>query len=175
MQIWKNKSMHVSKYLKQSLYFPRDCKSTKSACHCLSIELTITLFRGYVLLSGHSITCYFFSLWYFSLDCLRFWLQKTSIWHSFTSIWHNFSSIWQKSYVITCESIHSLNQHSHSLVTGLHRFGNSYGKTSKDKEPYLTNVFEKECIELDPRNIEKNPGRRALAELMLVYFWGKVN
>jgi len=77
----ENKSMHVSKHLKPLLYFSRDCKSTKSPCHCSSIELTITLFRGYVLLAGlwtlyvgcfdsHSITCDFFSLGYFSLASL---------------------------------------------------------------------------------------------------------
>lgn len=51
----------------------------------------------------------------------------------------------------------------------------SHVKTEADREKYLKTVLEKEGLQLDPKNIEKNPGRRALAKLMLVSFWGKVS
>jgi len=48
--------------------------------------------------------------------------------------------------------------------------------TSDDKaEEYLKSVEERENIYLDPSKIAKNPGKRALAKLMLNSFWGKVN
>ena len=38
---------------------------------------------------------------------------------------------------------------------------------------YINNYEEKEGIRLDPDKIEKNPGRRSLAKMMLNSFWGK--
>jgi len=48
-------------------------------------------------------------------------------------------------------------------------------KSDADKRKYLRDIRDKEDIELDPDKIVKNPGRRALAKLMLVSFWGKVH
>ena len=41
------------------------------------------------------------------------------------------------------------------------------------KQQYLTQYEEKEGIQLDPNKIEKNPGRKQTAKLMLNSFWGK--
>jgi hypothetical protein len=46
-------------------------------------------------------------------------------------------------------------------------------KSEEDKEKYVKQVFEAEGIKLDPARVENNPGRRAVAKLMLNSFWGK--
>ena len=50
----------------------------------------------------------------------------------------------------------------------------SWAKTEEQKEQYLRQYLEREGIQLDPAAIEKNPGLRSLAKLMLNSFWGKV-
>lgn len=45
--------------------------------------------------------------------------------------------------------------------------------TEEEKNSYIDNYYLKEGVKLNPRNIEKNPGRRAVAKLMLNSFWGK--
>ena len=44
--------------------------------------------------------------------------------------------------------------------------------TDEKKAQYIANYAAKEGIQLDPRQIIKNPGLRALAKLMLNSFWG---
>jgi hypothetical protein len=39
----------------------------------------------------------------------------------------------------------------------------------------MNDVYDRENIMLDRSKIEKNPGKRALAKLMLNSFWGKVS
>ena len=45
--------------------------------------------------------------------------------------------------------------------------------TDQDKLNYIEDYHTKEGVRLDPRKICKNPGRRALAKLLLNSFWGK--
>lgn len=49
----------------------------------------------------------------------------------------------------------------------------SWCKTEDDRQKYIDNYFEKEGIKLEYNRIQKNPGLRALAKLMLNSFWGK--
>ena len=49
----------------------------------------------------------------------------------------------------------------------------SWCQTEDQKKQYIGEYDEKEGIKLDPTKIEKNPGLRALAKLMLNSFWGK--
>ena len=46
-------------------------------------------------------------------------------------------------------------------------------KTEDDKERYVQQYVEREKIQLNPANIQKNPGLRSLAKLCLNSFWGK--
>ena len=41
------------------------------------------------------------------------------------------------------------------------------------QQQYVNNYKDKEGIQLDPDKIQKNPGRRSLAKMMLNSFWGK--
>ncbi|XP_053213282.1 uncharacterized protein LOC128396692 [Panonychus citri] len=43
-----------------------------------------------------------------------------------------------------------------------------------DKQKYINDYKAAEGVELDPNSIEKNPGRRSIAKLMLNSFWGKL-
>jgi hypothetical protein len=43
----------------------------------------------------------------------------------------------------------------------------------EERMEYIQHYFEHEGIELDPNKIERNPGLRVLAKLMLNSFWGK--
>lgn len=45
--------------------------------------------------------------------------------------------------------------------------------TEEQKAEYVKQYEEREGIKLDPRRIEKNPGRKQVAKLMLNSFWGK--
>lgn len=45
--------------------------------------------------------------------------------------------------------------------------------TDEKKTNYLQEYKDHEGIQLDPVKIEKNPGLRSLAKLMLNSFWGK--
>ena len=45
--------------------------------------------------------------------------------------------------------------------------------TEKQKAEYVRQYVEHEGIKLDPSRIEKNPGRKQVAKLMLNSFWGK--
>lgn len=47
--------------------------------------------------------------------------------------------------------------------------------TEEEKDAYIQNYEEKEGMKLEKTQIEKNPGMRALAKLMLNSFWGKVS
>lgn len=49
----------------------------------------------------------------------------------------------------------------------------SWRKTADDKQKYINDYCEKEGIKLDYNKLQKNPGLRALAKLMLNNFWGK--
>ena len=49
----------------------------------------------------------------------------------------------------------------------------SWCQTEDQKKQYIGEYDEKEGIKLDPTKIEKNPGLRSLAKLMLNSFWGK--
>ena len=46
-------------------------------------------------------------------------------------------------------------------------------QTAAEKEAFLREFEEREKIKLNPDNMIKNPGLRALAKLMLNSFWGK--
>ncbi|MDI9312736.1 MAG: DNA polymerase [Limnohabitans sp.] len=46
-------------------------------------------------------------------------------------------------------------------------------KTENDKKMYLDSYFKNEGVSLNPQKIEKNPGRRFIAKIMLNSFWGK--
>lgn len=46
-------------------------------------------------------------------------------------------------------------------------------ETEQQKNEYVERVFEREQIKLDVRKVENNPGRKAVAKLMLNSFWGK--
>ena len=46
-------------------------------------------------------------------------------------------------------------------------------KTDEQKQEYVRQYKEREGIELEPERIEKNPGRKQVAKLMLNSFWGK--
>ena len=46
-------------------------------------------------------------------------------------------------------------------------------KTDADRERYIRDYFANEGISLDPENIRKNPGLRALAKLCLNSMWGE--
>lgn len=69
----------------------------------------------------------------------------------------------------------SPNKYNRKLVDGLR----GHGKIEDDKQKYIKDYCEKEGIGLDHRGltrlhkIQKNPGLRALAKLMLNSFWGK--
>ncbi len=45
--------------------------------------------------------------------------------------------------------------------------------TEEQRQYYVDEYFENSGIRLDPHKIERNPGLRALAKLMLNSFWGK--
>ena len=45
--------------------------------------------------------------------------------------------------------------------------------TEQDKQTYIDNYFEQEGIQLEYNKIEKNPGLRTLAKMMLNSMWGK--
>ncbi len=47
--------------------------------------------------------------------------------------------------------------------------------TSEQKQTYVSEYLEHEGIKLDPEKITHNPGLRALAKLMLNFFWGKLH
>ena len=47
------------------------------------------------------------------------------------------------------------------------------GEDPVKQQDHITNYFEKEKIQLDPTNIEKNPGLCTLAKMMLNSMWGK--
>ena len=46
-------------------------------------------------------------------------------------------------------------------------------KSEEEKVEYIRDYYQEEGVQLDPNNICKNPGKRALAKLMLNSFWGK--
>ena len=46
-------------------------------------------------------------------------------------------------------------------------------ETMDDKIRYLAEVKHKDMVELDMEKVESNPGRKAVAKLMLNSFWGK--
>ena len=48
-----------------------------------------------------------------------------------------------------------------------------WAQTEEQKQQYVRDYQAKEGITLDPLLIEKNPGRKATAKLMLNSFWGK--
>jgi len=50
----------------------------------------------------------------------------------------------------------------------------SWVVTEEDAQKHIKNIADREKIFLDPSKIAKNPGKRALAKLMLNSFWGKV-
>ena len=50
----------------------------------------------------------------------------------------------------------------------------SWVKTEQDREQYINDYEAKMGIQLNPNNIKKNPGLRALAKLFLNSFWGKL-
>lgn len=50
----------------------------------------------------------------------------------------------------------------------------SWCKSDKDKESFIKQFFEREGITLDRNKIEKSPGFRSLAKLMLNSLWGKL-
>ena len=47
------------------------------------------------------------------------------------------------------------------------------GDDPEKRQDYIANYLRHENIQLDPEKIEKNPGKRATAKLMLNSFWGK--
>jgi len=49
----------------------------------------------------------------------------------------------------------------------------AWAKSEADREKYRRDYLENEQIQLDPANIRKNPGLRALSKLCLNSFWGK--
>lgn len=49
----------------------------------------------------------------------------------------------------------------------------SWAVTDEEKQRYVHEYENREGIKLDPAQIQKNPGRKATAKLMLNSFWGK--
>lgn len=49
----------------------------------------------------------------------------------------------------------------------------SWVKSESDKSRYISEYYDQEGIQLEPGKIQKNPGMRALAKLMLNAFWEK--
>jgi len=49
-----------------------------------------------------------------------------------------------------------------------------YADTVEKRKKYIQKLYKDEGIQLDYDKVEKNPGKRALAKLMLNSFWGKV-
>ena len=47
------------------------------------------------------------------------------------------------------------------------------GDDPEKRQDYIANYLRHENIQLDPEKIEKNPGKRTLAKLMMNSFWGK--
>ena len=47
------------------------------------------------------------------------------------------------------------------------------GDDPEKRQDYIANYLRHENIQLDPENVEKNPGKRATAKLMMNSFWGK--
>ena len=47
------------------------------------------------------------------------------------------------------------------------------GEDPEKRQDYIANYLRHENIQLDPENVEKNPGKRTLAKLMMNSFWGK--
>jgi len=47
------------------------------------------------------------------------------------------------------------------------------GEDSAKREQYVANYYAKENIQLEPAKIQKNPGVRTLAKIMLNCMWGK--
>ena len=47
-------------------------------------------------------------------------------------------------------------------------------QTPEDTRQYIEEYFQKEGVELEEENIEKNPGLRALSKLILNSFWGRL-
>lgn len=50
----------------------------------------------------------------------------------------------------------------------------SWCQTQEDKQKYIKDYSERENVDLDFNCIEKNPGKRSIAKLMLNSFWGKL-
>ncbi|XP_015793693.1 uncharacterized protein LOC107370221 [Tetranychus urticae] len=50
----------------------------------------------------------------------------------------------------------------------------SWCQTEDDKAKYVFDYKSAEDVDLDPSKIEKNPGKRSIAKLMLNSFWGKL-
>ena len=49
----------------------------------------------------------------------------------------------------------------------------SWCQNEEDKQMYISTYYEREGIQLDYNRVQKNPGLRSLAKLMLNSFWGK--
>lgn len=45
-------------------------------------------------------------------------------------------------------------------------------QTQEEKDQFLQDYLDKEGIQLDPAQMEKNPAKRQLSKLMLNSFWG---
>ena len=50
----------------------------------------------------------------------------------------------------------------------------SWCQSDSEKEKFIRDYEEAEGVRLDPSNIQKNPGRRAFAKIMLNCLWGKL-
>ena len=50
---------------------------------------------------------------------------------------------------------------------------NEVGDDAEKRQDYIANYLRHENIQLDPEKIEKNPGKRSTAKLMMNSFWGK--
>lgn len=48
-------------------------------------------------------------------------------------------------------------------------------QSEEQKQEYIQNYFEKEHVQLNEACIEKNPGKRFIAKIMLNSFWGKLS
>jgi len=51
----------------------------------------------------------------------------------------------------------------------------SWADTDQKRRKYIKELEKNENIFLDYDKVQKNPGKRALAKLMLNSFWGKVS
>ena len=93
-----------------------------------------------------------------ALDCRYRLLLVYGIWH-FDTVSDQFF----KGYV---DNFLKIKQETSSYA--------SWCQSDSEKEKFIRDYEEAEGVRLDPSSIQKNPGRRAFAKIMLNCLWGKL-